>query len=115
MSDKRAFDRHGIWFPVSVETDARQVRAVCRDVGAGGIMISSAGAFEIGAAVTVTFRAAPDDPAERKVDGCLVRIEPNPEDGGGTWPHRMAIEFVRPMLELDSLLKNWTLPSSSGS
>jgi hypothetical protein len=114
MSDKRAFERSCIWFPVSVETDARQVWAVCRDIGAGGIMISSAGALEIGAAVTVTFRVAPDDPTERKVDGCIVRIEPNQDDGGGTWPHRMAIEFLRPMPEIDSLLKNWTLPPSSG-
>ncbi len=77
-------------------------------------MISSAGALEIGAAVTVTFRMAPHDPTERKVEGSIVRIEPNRDDGGGTWPHRMAIEFQRPMPELDSLLENWTLPSSSG-
>jgi hypothetical protein len=114
MSDKRAFDRHCIWFPVSVETGARQVWAVCRDIGAGGIMISSAGALEIGAAVTVTFRIAPNDPAERKVEGRIVRIEPNQDDRDGTWPHRLAIEFLQPIPELDSLLENWTLPPSSG-
>jgi len=113
MSEKRAFDRHCIWFPVSVETDTRQVWAVCRDIGAGGILISSAGALEVGAAVTVTLRVAPDDPRERRVEGRIVRTEPHYEDGGGTWPHRLAIEFLEPMPELQSLVEKWSMPPSS--
>jgi hypothetical protein len=114
MSDKRAFDRHCIWFPVMVETETRQVWAVCRDIGAGGILISSSGTLEIGAPVSVTFRVGPDDPHERTVQGRIVRIEPHTDDGGGTWPHRLAIEFLQPMPELDSLLKSWAQPPSSG-
>jgi len=113
MSDKRAFDRHCIWFPVSVEAKDRQVWAVCRDIGAGGILISSSGALEVGAAVTLTFRVAPDDARERKVEGRIVRIEPHKDDGGGTWPHRLGIEFLEPMPELDALLKSWEIPPSS--
>jgi hypothetical protein len=113
MSDKRAFERHCIWFPVSVEADSRQMWAVCRDIGAGGILISSAGTIEVGAAVTLTFRGAPDAAHERKVEGRIVRIEPFKDDGGGTWPHRLGIEFLEPMPELDSLLKGWEMPPSS--
>jgi len=82
--------------------------AVDRDVAMRdqltGLGAAQAGALEIGAAVTLAFRVAPDDPTERKVEGCIVRIEPNHDDGGGTWPHRMAIEFLQPMPEIDSLL-----------
>jgi hypothetical protein len=112
MSEKRAFGRHCIWFPVSVETDARQVWAVCRDIGAGGILISSAGALEVGAAVTITFRVAPNDTREQKIAGRIVRIEEHHDDGGGTWPHRLAIEFLEPMPELESLLEKWSMPPS---
>jgi hypothetical protein len=114
MSEKRAFDRHCIWFPVSIEAGSRQVWAVCRDIGAGGILISSAGALEVGATVTLTVRVAPDDPSERKVEGRIVRVEPHHDDGGGTWPHRIAIEFLKPMPEIESLLEKWVLPPSSG-
>jgi hypothetical protein len=110
MSEKRAFQRRGIWFPVTLETNTGEVWAVARDAGAGGILISSAGALVVGTEVTVTFRMAPDDPTERKVKGKIVRFEPNRNDGGGAWPHRLAIAFDEPQPELESLLDSWAPP-----
>jgi hypothetical protein len=113
MSERRAHVRHGVWFPVSVETKDRQLWAVCRDIASGGILLSSSGAIEVGASVTLTFRTGPDEPTQRKVEGKIVRLEPHHEDGGGTWPHRLGIAFAEPIPELDALLEHWTLPLSS--
>jgi hypothetical protein len=107
MSEKRAFQRRSIWFPVTLQAGTGEVWAVARDAGAGGILISSAGALAVGSEVVVTFRVAPDDPAERKVKGKVVRFEPNHYDGGGAWPHRIAIEFAEPLGELEDLLASW--------
>jgi PilZ domain len=107
MDEKRAFQRRGIWFPVTLETGSTEVWAVARDAGAGGILISSAGALQVGTAVTVTFRVGPDDPTERRLPGTVVRFEPHRNDGGGAWPHRVAIEFAEPLPELESLFESW--------
>jgi hypothetical protein len=107
MDEKRAFQRRCIWFPVTLQAKAGEVWAVARDAGAGGILISSAGALAVGTEVTVTFRVAPNDPSERQVKGKVVRFEPNHYDGGGAWPHRIAIEFDEPMGELDEVLERW--------
>jgi PilZ domain len=118
MAERRAHERHGIWFPVSVEVQQgerpRQLWAVCRDIGSGGILLSSSGGIEVGATVTLTFRSGPDDPVERRVEGRIVRIEAHQGDGGGTWPHRLGVAFAQPIPELDALLERWTLPSQSG-
>jgi hypothetical protein len=112
MDEKRAFQRRCIWFPVTLRTGTGEVWAVARDAGAGGILISSAGALEVGTEVAVTFRVAPDDPTERKVQGKVVRFEPHHNDGGGAWPHRIAVEFSEPLPELEGLLESWAPPSS---
>ena len=97
-------------FPL--ETGTGEVWAVARDAGAGGILISSAGALAVGTEVTLTFRMAPDDPTEQRVKGKIVRFEPNRNDGGGAWPHRLAVAFDEPHPELESLLDSWTPPGS---
>jgi len=114
MSERRAHERHCIWFPVSVESGEKTTWAVCRDIAAGGILLSSSGAIEIGVTVTLTFRTGPDDTSERKVEGNVVRIDRSHDDGGGAWPHRLGIAFAEPIPELESLLESWTLPPSSG-
>lgn len=86
--------------------------AVARDAGAGGILISSAGALDVGTEVTLTFRVAPNDPSERSVKGKVVRFEPHRNDGGGAWPHRIAVEFSRPLPELEAVFESWE-PSPS--
>jgi hypothetical protein len=114
MNEKRAFQRRCIWFPVTLQASTGELWAVARDAGAGGILISSSGALAVGTVVTVTFRVAPDDPTERKVKGKVVRFEPNHYDGGGAWPHRIAIEFDEPLGELDALMESWSSRSTPG-
>jgi hypothetical protein len=112
MDEKRAFQRRCIWFPVTLKTGGTDVWAVARDAGAGGILISSAGALDVGTEVTVAFRIAPDDPGERTVRGKVVRFEPNRNDGGGAWPHRIAVEFSEALPELEAVFESWEPPPS---
>ena len=113
MDEKRAFQRRCIWFPVTLRAGTSDVWAVARDAGAGGILISSAGALAVGTEVTLTFRVAPEDPTERAVRGKVVRFEPHKYDGGGTWPHRIAVEFSEPLPELEALFEHWEAPLGS--
>jgi hypothetical protein len=40
MQEKRSHNRYSLWFPVTIDASSRQVWAVCKDVSAGGILIS---------------------------------------------------------------------------
>jgi hypothetical protein len=111
MDEKRAFRRRCIWFPVTLETGRGDVWAVARDAAPGGILISSAGALAVGTDVTVAFRVAPDDATEKRVLGKVVRLEPHRNDGGGAWPHRIAIEFNEPLPELEAIFESWEPPA----
>jgi hypothetical protein len=111
MDEKRAFQRRCIWFPVTLTAGGTEVWAVARDAAAGGILISSAGALDVGTEVALTFRVAPDDPNERTVRGKVVRLEPHKYDGGGAWPHRMAVEFAEPLPELEAVFESWEPPA----
>ena len=95
MQEKRSHNRYSLWFPVTIDSSSRQVWAVCKDVSAGGILISGSTELKIGDNVTVVFRVSPHD-AERKLSGRIVRVDPPDEDPRTVWPHRMAIEFTEP-------------------
>lgn len=111
MTEKRAFDRHTLWFPVTLDSEDSHVWAVCHDVSAGGIALSGSEKLRVGSIVTVVFRIAPDDPAERRVKGKVVRVD-GLDDGPRTvWRYRMAVEFDEPVPELQALFKRAsTLP-----
>lgn len=103
MNDKRAFTRYSLWFPVTIDAQARKVFAVCQDASAGGILISGSDELTVGDCVTVRFRTSIDDPEERSIAGRIVRVEPVDDDPRSVWPHRMAIEFAEPVIELEGL------------
>jgi hypothetical protein len=105
VNDKRAFDRYSLWFPVTVDTRSREVWAVCQDASAGGILISGSDELCVGDEVTVSFRISLEDSAERKIGGKIVRVERADDNPRTVWPHRMAIEFHEPVLELQSVFK----------
>ena len=108
MQEKRSHNRYSLWFPVTIDSSSRQVWAVCKDVSAGGILISGSIELRIGDIVTVVFRVSPHD-AERKLSGRIVRVDPPDEDPRTVWPHRMAIEFT----EADAVLQSLFDPASS--
>jgi len=103
MDEKRSYGRYSLWFPVTIDLESRRVWAVCKDVSASGILISSSGELAVGEVVTVSFRVSPDDP-ERQLSGRIVRIEPPDENPRAVWIHRMAIEFLEPDASLQSLI-----------
>jgi hypothetical protein len=103
-TEKRSFGRYALWFPVTIDLSAnkaRRVWAVCKDVSAGGILISGTDELEVGDVVTVSFRVEPDA-AERRLSGRIVRVDPPDENPRSVWTHRMAIEFLEPDATLQS-------------
>ena len=106
MSDnRRGGERFQVWFPVHVdEADSRRSQlTVSRNVSAHGILLSSTTELVPGAKVFVTFRIRPEEP-ERRVEGHVVRVEPNREDPDGLWPTRVAVEFDELVPELEKQL-----------
>jgi hypothetical protein len=101
MQEKRSYSRYALWFPVTIESDASQVWAVCNDVSAKGILISGSQPLKVGDTVTVAFRVSQESP-ERRLIGRIVRVEPRDDDPRTVWAHRMAIEFV----EADATLQS---------
>jgi hypothetical protein len=102
--EKRSFDRYTLWFPVTIDLSSnatRRIWAVCKDVSAGGILISGSDELEVGDVVTISFRVAPDAD-ERRLDGRIVRVDPPDENPRSVWTHRMAIEFLEPDATLQS-------------
>jgi PilZ domain len=95
VSDKRSYSRYALWFPVTVDAASQQMWAVCKDVSAGGILISGSAKLAIGDVVTVSFRVSADA-EERRVAGRIVRVEDPDPDPRAVWSHRMAIEFLEP-------------------
>jgi hypothetical protein len=101
VTEKRSHTRYTLWFPVTVESPTGQLWAVCKDVSAGGILISGNEGLKIGDSVTVTFRVSPDT-EERQMTGRIVRVENPDETPRLVWQHRMAIEFLEPDATLQS-------------
>jgi hypothetical protein len=104
MVEKRSHGRYALWFPVTVDGGTSRVWAVCKDVSAGGILISGNAGLNVGDEVTVTFRVSPGD-AERTLAGRIVRVEPPDDNPRAVWSHRMAIEFHEPDATLQSSFK----------
>jgi hypothetical protein len=100
VTDKRSHSRYALWFPVTVDGAAHQTWAVCKDVSAGGILISGSTELSIGEVVTLSFRLTPDS-EERTMTGRIVRIEARDADPRSVWSYRMAIEFLEPDATLE--------------
>lgn len=96
MDEKRAYSRYSLWFPVTVDGATHQMWAVCKDVSAGGILISGTDRIAVGEVVTLSFRVT-QDAEERRLIGRIVRIDQTgDQDPRSVWSHRMAIEFIEP-------------------
>jgi hypothetical protein len=102
MDEKRSYGRYSLWFPVTIDLASRRVWAVCKDVSASGILISSSGELKVGDVVTVSFRVSPEGP-EKQLSGRIVRVEPPDDNPRAVWIHRMAIEFLEPDASLQTL------------
>lgn len=104
-NEKRGYTRYPVWFPVTVHSSGGELWAVSRDASPGGILLSGTTSLELGAEVRVTFRVQAED-VEHSVRGRVVRADPEEEDDPrGVWPHRMAVEFIEPLPQLDVPLR----------
>lgn len=105
--ENRAYRRYRVWLPVRVEADALEVAlAVSRDASEGGLLLSATGAMQVGARVELAFTLPTSGTSgeERRASGTIVRVEPNPDDPEGAWPHRVAVRFDAPIEGLEAAL-----------
>lgn len=104
--ERRKHTRYALWFPVRVLAgDRPEALAVSRDASEVGIRISAATKIEVGERVTLAFSVPPNG-AEQRVEGTILRMEPNTDDPNGLWPFRVTIGFDGPVPGLEELLKD---------
>src|SRR5438045_9624480 len=75
-SERRAYKRHEIWFPVTLVLANREVWGISRDVSSKGLLMSSMVFLQVGELVEVTFRVMPGR-VMHKVTGRVVRYDEN--------------------------------------
>jgi hypothetical protein len=103
--ERRKHERYALWFPVRIEAGGKpEALGVTRDASRAAIRVSAATKLEVGERVTVTF-SLPDDAQEHRVEGAILRMEPNSDDPHGLWPFRLTVSFDREVPELEALLK----------
>jgi len=102
--ERRKLTRYQVWFPVQLGTRGGGAFAITHNVGAGGLLLASPARLEPGERVTVNF-AVPASGRSYLLEGCVLRLEPNPEDPEGTWPNRIAVQFDDVQEELEPLLQ----------
>lgn len=98
--------RYAIWFPIKLEHQGSgEVIAISRNMSTSGLLLATASNIEVGAPVTIRFRAHVGDESEQELSGVIVRREDNAEDPGGLWPHRIAVQFQELAPDLAPLLE----------
>lgn len=101
MEDKRVHNRFTLWLPVRVDARSGRMEAVCRDASSGGVLISGSDGLNVGDKVTISFRLSDEDESNGFILGRIVRVDEPGSDG----TRRMAVEFVKPVPELEALFR----------
>ena len=96
---RRTNERFQVWLPVKVDA-LKEGLAVTHDASSRGVLMVTASKLEPGSTVEIAVKL-PEDPELRHVTGRVVRVEENPEDPHGLWPHRLAVEFDEPQPDLE--------------
>jgi len=99
---RRDSERYEMWIPVKVD-QLKEGLAITHDASSRGALILTASTLAAGSSVEVSLKL-PDNPVPRRVTGRVVRVEPNPADPNGLWPHRMAVEFDEEVTDLKWVL-----------
>ncbi len=103
MEDKRIHSRFTLWLPVRIDARSGRIEAVCRDASSGGVLISAEpGKLKVGDPVTISFRLSEDDEKNGFILGRIVRVDDEPGPDG---TRRMAVEFLKPVPELEALFR----------
>jgi hypothetical protein len=99
---RRTHERYEIWLPVKVDA-LREGIAATHDASSRGVLMVTASTLEAGSPIEISIKL-PGESAFRRVAGRVVRVEENPDDPHGLWPHRVAVEFDEPQPELEWLV-----------
>lgn len=94
--------------PVKVDA-LREGIAATHDASSRGVLMVTASTLEPGAHVEIAIKL-PEQAEFRKISGRVVRVEDNPEDPHGLWPHRLAVEFDQPEPELEWVIGSERAP-----
>lgn len=85
--------------------DENGLHAVSRNMSQRGLLMATARELDVDGTITLVFRMSLDDPEEHRIQGRIVRSEPNAEDPAGLWPYWVAVEFDEDTPELESLIR----------
>jgi hypothetical protein len=105
---RRTKERYEVWLPVKVDA-LREGIAVTHDASGRGVLMLTASTLSAGSAVEIALKM-PGEAEPKRVSGRVVRVEANPADPDGLWPHRMAVEFDEPQPDLE-----WVVGSEPAS
>jgi hypothetical protein len=103
--ERREKNRYNVWFMMKVEpaSGEAETAAVSHNASEKGLLFATAANLEAGAPVKVKLRVTPES-EERVIEARIVRVEPNPNDTLGLWPHLVAVEIAPAMDDLDAIL-----------
>lgn len=99
---RRTRERYEVWLPVKVDA-LREGIAATHDASSHGMLMVTASTLEPGSPIDISIKL-PGEPMFRRVPGRVVRVEENPEDPHGLWPHRVAVEFDEPQPDLERIV-----------
>jgi hypothetical protein len=112
VSVLRRSPRFDFWLPVQVDELPAKL-AVCHNASQNGLLLVCGTRLDPGSTVTIHVHIPPGGEDGLVIEGHVARAEVNHDDPQGLWPHRLAIEFARPVPELEPLLRQLDSPSSS--
>lgn len=108
-SNRRAYTRYEIWFPVTLTLGERQAVGICRDASTKGLLVSCTASLEIGDVVTARFRVSVDSP-EHNLAGRVVRRDENADELQLAFPFRLAVEFDHAQSDLEERIRRSSQP-----
>ena len=102
--ESRKHERFRVWLPIQVSSDTIEgALGVTKDASKGGLSMAATEPLAVDSIVSLTF-TLPDE-TERTVQARIIRMDRNVDDPHGPWPFRVAVQFVKPLDELDGVLK----------
>lgn len=106
-AERRHYRRFRLWLPARIQGGTADSQlAIGHDMSEIGALLVTAEALSVGDRVRVYVSIPPDSIDEICIDARVVRCEPNPQDPQGLWPVAVAVEFTRPVRELERLLRD---------
>jgi hypothetical protein len=78
--------------------------AVSHNASGRGMLLVTAQKLDVGSPVAIVVQFPPESETEKRIEGRVVRVEPNTDDPDSLWPHRLAVEFDYAVPELEQAL-----------